>query len=524
MRLEAALAFAEADAWVDAAEELVSAWQLAPMTAVAELVVACDTRAPVEGVVAKKVSDREAAWVALAGQRDPDSLKQLLATPWPVHPSGAAIRIELLEKFDPHPRISQALFALHLRRQYPSSVGRRLSRRIFREMLVQRDPIIVEYIARLDADSLADRTYGLATLGSLAKKKLPGIYAPDAREVAAIARLVALTTSPTAATDERSRNDLLAAIYAAPFDDGPREVLADLLVELGDPRGEFIALQLRHARGERTTKTLARERVLHRNAGKSWNEDLEADGAFDVEFARGFPVLARTHHARFGAPAWGTIEVLELVKPGGFTMREVPNLVGVRVLRGIPRGMLAAVVLPRPDQLDELVVDGAIGLAEPTALAPRILGIDALPHAQLPGLAAQIATWPVGRRVVELSVAGYIAALEIVFAILAAAPALVTVSLTGSLYRYTAAAGYHCWNARATRDHLVLEWVGDGYHAAIDIENIAATLRGLTLPVAVIELRGTGKAAARSLPKAGKSVAELAASWPRNPKVVVSVG
>lgn len=45
---------------------------------------------------------------------------------------------------------------------------------------------------------------------------------------------------------------LLDAIRAAPDDDAPRLVLADLLGELGDPRGEFIACQISgaHARAD----------------------------------------------------------------------------------------------------------------------------------------------------------------------------------------------------------------------------------------------------------------------------------
>lgn len=40
---------------------------------------------------------------------------------------------------------------------------------------------------------------------------------------------------------------LLRSIIAAPDDDAPRMVLADLLSELGDPRGEFIACQISNA-------------------------------------------------------------------------------------------------------------------------------------------------------------------------------------------------------------------------------------------------------------------------------------
>ena len=385
LRLEAAATFAEAGAWVAAGDALVAAWQLAPMTPVAELVVACDTRAARTGVTAKKVTDREVAWLALAEQLDETNLPALLATPWPVHPNTAMARLERLERYPPNPRISQALFGLHARRHYASAVGRRVSRRIFRLLFAQADPIVAEYVTRLDHDNLADRAYGIGTLGSLVKKRLPPIRPPSLRETAELARLVAVTTSPTAAVDQQSRAQLLDAIYAAPFDDGPREVLADLLVELGEPHGEYIALQLRRARGE--GKTLARERALQRLAGKTWNAALEVDGAFDIEFARGFPVRAKTHHARFDAPAWATIEHLVLLSPTEFAMRAVPHLRGLRILHGVPRGMLAAVELPVPDQLDELVVEGNLGLARATHLAPRVLGIDHVPHTQLPALA-----------------------------------------------------------------------------------------------------------------------------------------
>jgi uncharacterized protein (TIGR02996 family) len=49
---------------------------------------------------------------------------------------------------------------------------------------------------------------------------------------------------------------LLRAIIAAPDDDTPRMVLADLLGELGDPRGEFIACQISGAH-ERAGELLA---------------------------------------------------------------------------------------------------------------------------------------------------------------------------------------------------------------------------------------------------------------------------
>ena len=49
---------------------------------------------------------------------------------------------------------------------------------------------------------------------------------------------------------------LFAAVYARPADDGARQVLADALQELGDPRGEFISLQLQSRRTQRSERRM----------------------------------------------------------------------------------------------------------------------------------------------------------------------------------------------------------------------------------------------------------------------------
>ena len=45
------------------------------------------------------------------------------------------------------------------------------------------------------------------------------------------------------------RDQMMAAILAAPGDDGPRRTYADWLTRRGDPMGEFITLQLRDGDG-----------------------------------------------------------------------------------------------------------------------------------------------------------------------------------------------------------------------------------------------------------------------------------
>jgi uncharacterized protein (TIGR02996 family) len=56
--------------------------------------------------------------------------------------------------------------------------------------------------------------------------------------------------------------ELIAAIQAAPDDDAPRLVYADLLMERGDPRGELILLQCRLRRDPGTNSAPTLEELI----------------------------------------------------------------------------------------------------------------------------------------------------------------------------------------------------------------------------------------------------------------------
>jgi uncharacterized protein (TIGR02996 family) len=92
--------------------------------------------------------------------------------------------------------------------------------------------------------------------------------------------------------------ELLATILAAPDDDGPRLVLADLLSSKGDPRGEFITLQCRLAASKddeaRRKIRIAENKLLAAN-GVEWSKALLAAApessplrANKIAFHRGF--------------------------------------------------------------------------------------------------------------------------------------------------------------------------------------------------------------------------------------------
>ena len=121
------------------------------------------------------------------------------------------------------------------------------------------------------------------------------------------------------------RTTLLDGVYADPDADGPREVLADWLIEQGDPFGEFVALQLaRHrtdgpqpAWGRRAGGLPKREKALFRQHGAAWFGDVPIDGLWEPE--RGFPRVAHLggmpqRYPRGPLPGLRTLRTLRLTR------------------------------------------------------------------------------------------------------------------------------------------------------------------------------------------------------------------
>lgn len=79
--------------------------------------------------------------------------------------------------------------------------------------------------------------------------------------------------------------ELFAIVVANPFEDAPREVLADHWLERGDPRGELVTLQLRFMRGKDTGDDF--HRMIQLYDEDAWIGDL---GAVTVKrrYDRGF--------------------------------------------------------------------------------------------------------------------------------------------------------------------------------------------------------------------------------------------
>lgn len=200
---------------------------------------------------------------------------------------------------------------------------------------------------------------------------------------------------------------LWEAVYDDPDNDAPRLVLADALIQRGDPRGEFINLQLRTAGGE---KPAPEEKELLRRFGQVWLGELAFMLAYPV-FRRGFVAEAKyvgNHWDHEFAPrAWATLEVLELehklvsnhhlIRPALLGLKKSHGLSGRLIERAAEGGLclslehagvvepyepifdptLRSSVLPRLSRCDVLG-HGAVDQLEPLlASGVRVVGLNA---------------------------------------------------------------------------------------------------------------------------------------------------
>lgn len=119
---------------------------------------------------------------------------------------------------------------------------------------------------------------------------------------------------------DKQADELLAAIYENPEDDAARLVYADRLGSAGDPRGEFIILQVAHERGQATRESKKRERELAKQYAAIWLGELgPVINKTGLKYRRGFPdtvVFAANNEAQVeklvGHPAWATVRSLEM--------------------------------------------------------------------------------------------------------------------------------------------------------------------------------------------------------------------
>ena len=138
---------------------------------------------------------------------------------------------------------------------------------------------------------------------------------------------------------------LLAAIYADPRDHDLRAIYADWLVEQGDPRGEYITLQLMRAH---TDAQRARMHDLHAKHRLAWLGPI-ADACiehvwFDAGFVAGATIDIPRARRRIGAAAWSTLETITLAasnEPVPIDVLDDPAMSALTFVDGITGNQLA---------------------------------------------------------------------------------------------------------------------------------------------------------------------------------------
>lgn len=176
-------------------------------------------------------------------------------------------RLEVLKKIAPDPRIGRAMLAYWTLRS-PNMDTIRLV-----------EALILHADDRTSSSPQIDEMRQDRAFASVLKKaKFPEPVVLDATVKASAARVTPV---------KRDTSALFSAVYESPDADEPREILADALQEAGDPRGEFIALQLREHRGDPSEALRDRAQELVTQHGKTWLGPLRPI-TYRAEMRRGF--------------------------------------------------------------------------------------------------------------------------------------------------------------------------------------------------------------------------------------------
>lgn len=336
----------KAERWADALEALLKRWQ--------------DERAPelaglIEAVSSKLPTPK--SWRLSAADAASTNLVAFLGTLTDGKFADSLQRIQQLERLPADPRVAAALTRLIVTPPFTAQSSREFWSSLY-EQLGDRhaDPRTLATVRPLVADYLS--TFGATKMGEAMQRRAGALVATlterfpstPAADVAALLTLVPAEKAPEpkkTSKGGKTLEDLLAAVYENPDDDGVREVYADALLELGDPRGEFIVLQFRRHRGETLTPAeLKQEAALQKKHVKEWLGPLyDVLYTTHLEFRRGFlhaaqirPVAKALPAAR-NHPAWSTLRELNMSTGGtnerGASLVIQPNARHVRVMTAV---------------------------------------------------------------------------------------------------------------------------------------------------------------------------------------------
>jgi uncharacterized protein (TIGR02996 family) len=319
---------------------LLTAWQEQPAPWLAELVDGVTASVPAPPLGGKGPEARVTAWDKAFKKGDPLDVPRLMDALLPLGALWATHRLEKMAAQPSDPRYAARLVRWASER--PSGYQGRASEDFWRAALqllrVSRDvrvlPSLRELLPRLDRSRGYSSDVVLREVLPEVLQSLEALPAPAAPPEA-LELLSRLGVGPRAAPIELGT--LLERVYEDPASNEARWVLADALQEAGDPRGEFIALQLKPKLSAPERK---RMRELEAEHGQAWCGALApVVRKSNRRFQRGFLQSCRLSghpdvESLRGVAELATVEELEVADYGGVAFFEHNPLNALQTLTG----------------------------------------------------------------------------------------------------------------------------------------------------------------------------------------------
>jgi uncharacterized protein (TIGR02996 family) len=247
------------------------------------------------------------AWMDAAEHPRPHAVGPLLATLREGKLADVEARIETIARWRPDPRVARAMVVLT--KDYMLGARDRLWRAVYEALLHHADPRVADTVRRRHDQLAGARVLNRAQSEGRAVRRVfePFVEAVEAEhelsiaeheQAAQVERMLAervAAKSSESSDDEAVERGLVEAIVAAWADDGPRQVYADWLQAREDPRGDFIALDLALAAGNKVQGKRDKWLETHRDALFG---PLQGLSAWQSKFERGllehFDLTTRT--------------------------------------------------------------------------------------------------------------------------------------------------------------------------------------------------------------------------------------
>lgn len=370
----------EQDALERALELALQAWREAPSAAIADAIERLDalTRARFPGPKGRTKEAFQAAWMRWAEEESSDvatgwlaatlTSKLPMARSWEDAKKHVAMvrRLKALERRPADPRIASAAVRLVVDGKIPLAgwdphAGSVVYGRCLNLLVTIGD---TRHAGRLDkvrrhphSKQGSVRLYLSRVVGKTLEELGPHVP-EDPAEAKAWAAVAPGPATSTRRVDPEQLRQFLAAIYQEPEVEDLRLVYADLLQEAGDPRGQFIALQVAASRGP-VTKTMEKTtRKLLRDHKREWLGDALGVTLTRVEFERGFLASASVaRHAAADEKIWklaaadDRIQTLHTLRKGSANVRNYRSFIhAARNLRCLdaPNGVFLEAIAELP--------------------------------------------------------------------------------------------------------------------------------------------------------------------------------